>query len=600
MKEIAKSKTAAKTITYKEKEIRSVVLETLKEASDLVGSTLGPNGKIALIERQENSLGPYTTKDGITVFNSMAYSDSTKQVVLEAARDSSSKTNDEAGDGTTTATILAEALVRLGFDHLSQNPKMSPQKVMRELEEAYSEIVEPFIKSNSVKINRENSKDLLSKVALVATNYDQKMSQAVIEAFEIVGHGGNMTVAETPGTSGFAVERIEGFHIARGFEESCGRFADEFINDRGNYKTLLQKPKFLLYNGKLNELGPLVNILEKVGRASDPMNKEANGGVPFTPNIVIVAPHFSDQILALLATNFKDPTTINVFPLKTPMMPIESGIYHFLQDLSHYTGAKLFDPLTKPLETANLEDLGSTEFEYFEASRYKSLLVGAPDEFLVIARAKELVTQLKNSESAWDRDWLTERLGILTGGIARIKVYGSSDAELKEKRHRVDDAIASVKGAIRHGVLPGCAKTLLELSRQLKNDPSVKLSVKNILGKAFSIPFSRILQNGGQHIEDITLIGTAIMNGSFMWTYDAMNNKFGDAMELGILDSAAAVNMAIKNSLSVSKMLMCLSGIVVFKRDDELDRQIASDISSESRAIAQAERENRQSEWEPN
>src|SRR5271166_3038778 len=251
-REFVKSKTAAKTITSDSKKLKQVVLNTVGRASELVGSTLGPNGKVVLIERQEQ-LPPFTTKDGITVFNSMAFSDPTAQAVLEAARDSSSKTNVEAGDGTTTATILAESLIRLGFEYLEKNPQLSVQLVMRELESTYNDLVIPFVNKNAVKITNDNSSDLLKKVAMIATNNDDEMSTSVIEAFDLVGHNGNITIAEMSGSSGFEVEKIEGFPIARGFEDSCGRFLEEFIGDKGNYRTVLEKPKFVLYNGKLNE-----------------------------------------------------------------------------------------------------------------------------------------------------------------------------------------------------------------------------------------------------------------------------------------------------------------------------------------------------------
>ena len=167
--ELAKAKTAAKLMTYDKESLKKIVLDTVKVASDLVGSTMGPNGKVVLIERQEN-LAPYVTKDGISVFNSIAFENPTAQAVLEAARDASSKTNSEAGDGTSTATVLAEALIRRGFNYLEQNPKLSTQSVMRELEKTYKEVVLPFIKEKSIKIkpddvwwDDEQKKEFISK-----------------------------------------------------------------------------------------------------------------------------------------------------------------------------------------------------------------------------------------------------------------------------------------------------------------------------------------------------------------------------------------------------------------------------------------------------
>ncbi|HUM42296.1 MAG TPA: TCP-1/cpn60 chaperonin family protein [Fervidobacterium sp.] len=598
MREMAKAKTAAKTITFEHKGLKEKVLDTVRQASDLVGSTLGPNGKVVLIERQED-LPPYTTKDGISVFNSMAFSDPTAQAILEAARDASSKTNSEAGDGTTTATILAEALIRLGFEYLEKNPKLSTQKVMRELEAVYKNLVVPLIQQQAIKINNENDKDLLKKVALISTNNDEEMSSAVLDAFNLVGHNGNITIAETPGSSGFDVEKIEGFPIARGFEDSCGRFLEEFINDKGNYRTVLDKPRFILYNGKLNESSALIPILQKIVRATGLDGDDADSATPQSPNIVVVAHHFSETVLAWFANNFKNPETLNLVPLKTPLSYQANGQYHFLLDLAAYTGAKVFDPMTNPLEHGEIEDLGLDSMQQFEFYRYKSLIIGRPDELMVISRAEELEIQLKHAESSLDKELTNERLGILTGGIARVKVMGSSEAELKEKKHRVEDAVCAIKGALRQGVLPGGAKTLLTLSLIIRNG-NYSEAVKEIMGKAYLEPFYRILSNGGANADEMRDVYSKMMdeNQPFFTTYDSLNHVHGPAVEMGIIDSAEAVLMAIKNSLSVAKMLMGLSGIVVFKRDNELDRNVAESNSEQRQAIQEALKQQEKEKWE--
>lgn len=637
MKEIAKAKTAAKTITYDDERLKKIVLNTVKAASNLVGSTLGPNGKVVLIERQEN-LPPFATKDGITVFNSMAFADPTAQAILEAARDSSSKTNVEAGDGTTTATILAEALIRLGFDYLQKNPHLSSQKVMRELEKVFDDIIVPFIAKNAVKVTNETADDLLKKVALISTNNDQEMSSAVLECFNLVGYNGNVTIAETAGASGFEVEQIEGFPIARGFEDTCGRFLEEFINDKGNYRTVLDRPRFLLYNGKINSMSSILPAIERIGHAYE---EAMNNNQKFSPNIVIVAHHFSEDVLAQLAYNFKDPTSLNIVPLKTVMSIQANSPYHFLLDLSAFTGATVFDPISRPVESFEIKDLGLESMETFECYRYKSVVLGKPDEFLVITRSEELEKQAEQAESSLDAEILRERLAILTGGIARLKVKGSSEAELKEKRHRVEDAVAAIKGALKYGVLPGCAKTLMTLAEEI-HKANVSDAVKAIMPLAFLAPFERIMTNGGHNSQEISqvaiemsysiqeakfqeevVIGSKLMQlvrkllrkpqktqtvirsrnvaikKDFWHTYDALNFKYGHGIEIGVVDSASAVLMSIKNSLSVAKMLMGLSGIVVFRRDHELDKNEANNYHSEQAAIQAAMQNADKEKWEP-
>lgn len=625
MKEIAKSKTAAKSITYEGAKLKKIVLDTTKAASDLVGSTLGPNGKVVLIERQEN-LPPFATKDGITVFNSMAFSNSTAQAILEAARDSSSKTNVEAGDGTTTATILAESLIRLGFEYLEKHPHLSSQKVMRELEKAFKEEIQPFIEMNAIKVTNDNSDDLLRKVALISTNSDVEMTTAVLECFQLVGYNGNVTIAETAGSSGFEVEKIEGFPIARGFEDTCGRFIEEFINDKGNYRTVLERPRFLLYNGKLNSMSTILPAIEKIGMAYEEAMQNQQ---KFSPNIVLVAHHFSEDVLAQLAYNFKDPTSLNILPLKTVMSIQANSPYHFLLDLSSFTNATVFDPLSRPIENMQIADLGADNMEMFEFYRYKSVILGQPDELAVVMRSEELEKQAQQAESSLDAEILRERLAILTGGIARLKVKGSSEAELKEKRHRVEDAVAAIKGALKYGVLPGCARTLLHLAKLIeKSDTSD--AVKEIMPNAFMEPFIRIMRNGGHNNEEILHIYKCIMfkeEGTrnklnllqkllallgkkpkkeveliatdFWNTYDALNFRYGNGIQIGVVDSASAVLMSIKNSLSVAKMLMGLSGIVVFKRDGDLDASESKSYHAEQAAIEEAMKNADREKWEP-
>jgi chaperonin GroEL len=625
MKEFAKAKTASKIITYDNKDLKKIVLTTLRKISDLVGSTLGPNGKIVLIERQEN-LGPYTTKDGITVFNSIAFSDSTAQAVLEAARDSSSKTNVEAGDGTTTATILAEALIRLGFEYLQKNPHMSVQKVMRELETSLDKVIIPFIAENSIKVSNDNADDLLRKVAMISTNSDTEMASAVLDCFNLVGYNGNITIAETAGASGFDIEKVEGFPIARGFEDTCGRFIEEFINDKGNYRTILERPRFILYNGKINSMSSILPAIEHIGQSYD---LAIQNNQKFSPNIVIVAHHFSEDVLAQLAYNFKQPGSLNILPLKTVMTQQANSPYHMRVDLAAFTSATVFDPLSKPIESLDLADLGVETMESFEYYRYKSVVLGRPDEFLVISRSEELEKQAQQAESSLDAEILRERLAILTGGIARLKVKGSSEAELKEKRHRVEDAVAAIKGALKYGILPGCAKTLLVLANEIQKSPEMSDAVKQIMPAAFTAPFERIMTNGGHNKAEINEVCMNMMYSvqtftevniwkrlsnwitkkpntvrvafpkPFWNTYDAMNFKYGNGVDIGVVDSASAVMMAIKNSLGVAKMLMGLSGIVVFQRDHELDSSSSKNAIAEEAVIQEAIKNSEKEKWDP-
>lgn len=587
-------KTAVKKLTYQKDELKEVVLSTVKIASDIVGSTLGPNGKTTLIERNDGKI--YTTKDGITVFNSISFADSTRQAILEAVREASAKTNDEAGDGTTTATVLAEALVRYGFNAISKDPTISQQKLLRELERINTQIIQPFIKNRAVKITNDNQDELLRKVSMIATNSDAEMTDAVVGAFDLVGTNGNITISEefTSYGSGYSIDKMSGFPIMRGYEDSCMRFFDEFINDKAAYKTFLDKPRFILYNGQIKDLATILPALNKVVQDSMPENgKEGTK----SPNVVVVAHGFSENIIAWFAQNFKNPDAINILPLKTQVTANPNSPYHFLLDLAAYTGAEVFDPLTRPFSMIETNpDLLSEEpfgdsMDVFEFGRFRSLITGSPNEQSILDRVDQLTIQAKNNESIADKEWTNERISILTGGIAKIKVLGTSESETREKKDRVEDAVMAIKGALKNGILPGGARTLNWLSNELvaEDNKYSKLAV-SILRDAFREPLRRLLSNCGFNEDQSNdLIAKYDESNKFEITYDAMNHEFGDFIAIGVVDSGLAVSMSVSNSLGIAKMLMGLGSVIVYKRDHELDRESALKSKSQADYIKHVE-----------
>lgn len=620
-KEYYKQKQAVKRMITHPEALEKSILKTLGIISRLVGSTLGPHGKTVIIERQEANLPPYTSKDGITVYNAMSFSDEIEQLVLEVARESSSRTNIEAGDATTSATILSEIITRLGFEELRSNQRLSPQILTRHIEKLLNDKILPFIESVSIKIdmsNEEEATSLLSKVAAIATNNDQEMADAVMRAFEIVGSGGNIAVQETSGTSGFIVEQEDGYHIDRGFEDSGGKFFDSFINDRSNYRTVLDRPQFVLYNGKLNNFADLMTIVSQLAVAvhkeailasgdaiyDDAAKSLAATGWDFTkttpsPNIVIVAHGFSDSVLASMSSNFssdkRGSTAVNLFPMVTAFKNQSNSNINFLQDLSAFIGVPIYDPVQNKLKDAQLKDIYSPGMERFESKRFRSVIYGTPDESIVLLRAEELQSQLKNADSSYDAEFLKERIGLLTGGIATIKVVGSSEAELKEKRHRVDDAVSAVRGAVDHGVLPGAGKTLLFLSEVLKRsaneaDNEALKVASGILATAFQGPLNRLLDNAG-YLDDEkqNILNTLVSEDIDFWaTLNLLTEESGDAIDIGVVDSAAAVKAALKNSISVAKMLMITSGAIAFNRNLTEEVSRGAEIDEEDMAWREA------------
>lgn len=553
-----KSKDVAKIIEILGPNLEKTVLQTMKTISDIVGATLGPGGRPILIERQEYGLGHVISKDGVTVFRSLGFDNPNMHAIMETARDAATRTVQEAGDGTTTATVLAEAIVRHTSDFCKKNPKISPQKVVRKLESVFKDYIEPQIKKWAIKPTEK----MLLDVAALSANGDRDLAKAVMECFDAIGDDGNVNLVEMNGPSHYEVEIIKGFPINMGLEDSCGKFLTLFTNDKANNRCYMEKPVFVLYYGAITELQTILHIIQKVGRAW----KEPEPGVkPFNHNLVIVATGFSETVLGTLAMNFMNPETINVFPLLTPKSFVQNGEMYFLHDLAAVVGAKVFDPVSNPVQEAELADLGHG-IDSFEASRYRSTILGLSDENLLICRADEVKQAIATAESKLEASLLQERLAKITGGVAKLKVIGSSTGELREKRDRAEDAICAVRGARKNGCLPGGGWTLKMLIDGLRDDSSP--IVGEVLIPSLMEPIQRIFQNCGFNDEEIADAISKIEGNN---VFDAWEGKQVNAIDGGVLDSIPAVLSAIQNSLSIASLLGTLGGTIVFKRDHEME-----------------------------
>jgi chaperonin GroEL len=572
-----KAKSAPKIFETDHKKLKAMVLKAMRRASEAVGSSLGPGGKPSLIESDYPGIPNKITKDGVTIFKSLGAVDSYEHLILETARDAAMRTASEAGDGTTTATILSYALIQNLFEFCEKNPKYSPQKAARRIAKVTEDLLLPYIAERSIKVDADNQ-HLLKMVAKISANGDEDMADAVIKAFEEIGYGdaSHVTIREMSGKTGYKVERIDGFPVAMGFEDSIGKMHTAFINDQANQRCYLEKPNFILFDGQVNDILKFVDLLEGIGRKYDETKEDKY------KSVVIVAHGFSENVLTNLAFNFQNPNTIKVLPLITPMAQFVNSQLHFLQDLAAFTGAKLFG-MKDQINTATLEDLGHG-MDAIECYRFRSTVIGDPDSVNVEVRAEDLKVMMEQAESQAEKIWLQERLGKITNGIAKLTIYGGSNGELKEAHDRCEDAVCAVRAAISHGCLPGGTRIAIDLALKLSEELPVGDPARDVLMPSLmSLPL-RLLENAGHNEEETKEVIAKLISDSDI-VYDIENEKFGKAEDLGLFDATKAVSESLSNAVSIANVLGTMGGMVCHPRDSEFERSEARADAEFTRAV---------------
>lgn len=570
-----KAKSSPKMFLSDRNIIKERVLNITNKIANIVGGTLGPGGKTVLIESEYPGIQNRISKDGVSVFSSLASMDSIDHVIIETARDSAQRVGEGAGDGTTTCTILMHQIIKNLFGFCKENPKYSPQKAVRKIKKAVNEILIPYIRERAILIDDSN-KDLLKMIGKISGNGDTEMADKVFECFEMIGFGdsSHVTIREIAGEERYEIERIDGLPIYSGHED-LGKFNNVFINDQANSRTMLLKPHFILFDGQINDMGQVTDILNQVG------DKYAAGDEDYK-NVVIIAHGFSDNVMTTLVFNFANPNTINIMPIKTPMRQFNNSQQAFLIDMGAFTGAKVFG-LKEQLHTGTINDLGAG-MEHFECYRYRSTVVGQPEPMNVEVRADELKQMIKNAESKAEKMWFEERLALLTCGIAKFTIYGGSGADLKEKHDRVEDIVCAMRSAIKHGCLPGGTRIAIDMAVQLaahlpEGDPARDVLMESLL----SLPRT-LLDNSGHNEQEINDVVTKLIDNPEL-VYDVENEIFGNEMELGLLDATKAVEESLTNAVTIAGVLGTLGGIIVEPRDSEFERSEARADAEFGRAI---------------
>lgn len=547
-------KTKAKDIFVEPNQISDTVASTIKEMATIVGATLGPGGRPVLIERDGKA--PLITKDGVTVARSLGMAQAERNIIVEAAKEICINTAKEAGDGTTTAIVLANAIVQAGHDFMKNNKKYNPQRIVNELQTIYKEIIEPTIRGISKVADTE---DKLRQVASVSANGDNELAKHVVEAVIAAGDDGQVLIHENQGKETY-VDTVDGYVITSGLKE-IGQLAPIFMNKPGEQASHMDNGLVFCYNGSLQSLDVLARIQTAIEESM------SGGGVDLMGKpIIFLAHEFTQVILDKLAKHAKDGHTF--IPVTLPMSGLKNSRTITLNDIAAYTSAQVADP-------GNIAEFDVDWFGEFESAKvntFETFIISEPEEDKLDIRVSQLKTMLSDAEAANDEYsemHLKAHIGRLTGGISTLLVGGASNLEIREKRDRAEDAVEAVRSAIAEGVVAGGCHVQREIIDALNAKKEELPESSIILLEALSAPFKLLLENCGEDYEEI--LGK-LKSGKI---FDANAHKMVDPFKAGIIEPSKVARVSIGNALSVASLLITLGGMVVVPRDSSLENQLA-------------------------
>ena len=520
-------------------EARSRLLRGLKIAADTVSCTLGPKGRNVVIE---SSFGaPKITKDGVTVAKSLVLEDKYENLAAQILKEAASKSNDNAGDGTTTTVVLAKAIAQEGIRQVAAGA--NPMDLKRGIETAAKTVVEE-IKNMSKAIK---SSDEVAQVATISANGDADIGKKLAEAFEKVGKDGVVTVEEANKSDDFEVQIVEGMNFDRGF------LSPYFVTNSEKMICELERPYILTFDKKITSIQQILPLLETVMQQGKPL--------------LIIAEDVEGEALATLVVN-RLRGSLKIAAVKAPGFGDRRKA--MLEDIAIITGGQLVsEEIGNKLESTTITDLGSAR-KVVITKDDTTIVDGAGDTKQIKARCEQIKAQIEETTSDYDREKLQERLAKLSGGVAILKVGGVTEVEVKEKKDRVEDAYHATKAAIAEGIVPGGGCTLLYAAKALDKAHGKNADEKagiDIVKKALAAPIRKILENSG--IDASLIVGKLIEEYNKAKIYDAQKLDFADAYAAGIVDPTKIVRTALQSAVSVSALLITTEAVIIDKPEDK-------------------------------
>ena len=539
----------AKQIVHGEKS-RAAILRGVNQLADAVKITLGPKGRNVVLDKKYRS--PTITKDGVTVAKEIELKDAMENLGAQMVREVASKTSDVAGDGTTTATVLAQAIFREGVKTVAAGA--SPMALKRGIDKAVERATREI-----KRMSKPVSGDMIAQVGTISANGDHSIGELIADAMEKVGKDGVITVEESK-TMETALEVVEGMEFDRGY------LSPYFVTDAETMRAVLENPFILLSEKKISAMRDMLPILEQVAKLSKP--------------ILIIAEDVEGEALATLVVN-RLRGTINVAAVKAPGFGDRRKA--MLEDIAVLTGGKLIsEDLGIKLENVKIEDLGTARRVTIDKEN-TTIIDGGGETTDLQARVKTLKTQIEASTSDYDREKLQERLAKLVGGVAVIRVGAATETELNEKKARVEDAMHATRAAVEEGIVPGGGVVYIRAAKVLDKfklfeadseseptgDAEEQIGV-NIVKRALEEPLRQIVSNAGKEGAVIVERVRAEKNPNI--GYNAVTERFEDLVAAGVIDPTKVTRCALQNAASIAGLMLTTEALISELQEDDQPR----------------------------
>ena len=527
----------AKIIKF-ESDARSAMLKGVDILANTVKATLGPKGRNVILDKSYGA--PRITKDGVTVAKEIELEDKFENMGTQMVKEVASKTNDEAGDGTTTAILLAQGIVKEGCKYVTAG--MNPMDVKRGIEAAVEQVKEKLISS----AKKVKDSDEIAQVGTISANGDKEIGDMISRAMQKVGNEGVITVEEAKGIE-TELEVVEGMQFDRGY------LSPYFITNADKMTTELDNPLILLHEKKLTNLQPMVPLLESVVQAGRPL--------------MIISEDVEGEALATLVVN-KLRGGLKVVAVKAPGFGDRRKA--MLEDIAILTGGQVIsEDLGIKLENVKINDLGSAKKVKVDKEN-TTIVSGSGKKSDIEARCAQIKQQVEETTSDYDKEKLQERLAKLAGGVAVVKVGGATEVEVKEKKDRVEDALNATRAAVEEGIVVGGGCALLYTSQDLdkvKVKGDDQKSGVEIVKKALQSPIRQITNNAG--VDGSVVVGKLLEMNKPSHGYDAQTEQYVDMFKEGIIDPVKVVRTALQNAASIAGLLVTTEAMVADKPDEK-------------------------------